>query len=273
MTQTIEKALQTNQNIKASVRLADRQDAQLLAKWMFDPDYLLYFGYLEKAPYEKQIDQILKLIAANQFVTAQRQTLIIENRESQTPIGFAQVADIDWKNRNCALEIYIDPKHRAEQYSVQGSTLVFEYAFGQLNMHKVYSYVYSHNEAILTLQKSLKHDPEVVFEKHLQIDAKTYDIYVFAFYRNYYEALNYPKDLKQTSLAVFFKPENYLRYLAILLSRLGYLDPNQIHTKPEKNKQLIQAIHDFQKKEHLTANDDFDEPTLIALLEKILDLK
>jgi RimJ/RimL family protein N-acetyltransferase len=76
----------------------------------------------------------------------------IDSKETNTLLGFAQLALIDEIDRNCKIGITIGPaEHRGIGLGRELLHALLDYAFATLQLHRVAAEVYSHNERALRL--------------------------------------------------------------------------------------------------------------------------
>ncbi len=165
------------------IRFAHKEDIPQLLKWSLSPDYLFYFGNLNPGTIASQKEEWIRRIDLNQLAFGPRQTLMVLNTQS-IPIGFITLANIDWRNRHCAFEIYFDKKAREQNLALDTTAFVFKYVFEQLGLNKIYSYVLSENKPVLAMQKTIDQKPEAIFNKQFLVNGKYYDVYLFGYHRS-----------------------------------------------------------------------------------------
>jgi diamine N-acetyltransferase len=165
-----------------SLRMFLKEDIPQLLQWSLAPDFMFYFGNLVPDTIAKQKEEWVRRLALQQLAFSPRQTLMILDAE-QKNIGFITLANIDWRNRHCAFEIYMDEKHRQQGQAIVATTLAFRYVFEQLNLHKIYSYVLQENKSVAEMHKILEQKPEAVFSRHYQLNGKFYDVMLYGYYR------------------------------------------------------------------------------------------
>jgi RimJ/RimL family protein N-acetyltransferase len=270
--QTLQKISDLEKQFPVTVRMAEKSDLNFLVQASMTADYLLYFNRVQLGGVAKQRDEVLQWIALNVLAVSPRQTLMIDDGKG-APMGFAVLADLDWRNRNAALEVYIDPAFRQSQMAVIAATKIFAYAFNQLGLHKVYSYVFGYNQAMLQIHKDMKQEPEVIYRNHSNVDGKWHDVHVFAYFNNYYDRQDYMKkieNIREFSLLQFVNPERHIKQLALLLAQLGYLSATVGNEKPQ-SQLLKTALLEYQKSKKLNLSSDFDEETVAALLEDVIE--
>jgi RimJ/RimL family protein N-acetyltransferase len=166
--------------MKLSLRLAEKSDIAQLMKWSLAPDFMHYFGNLAPESLAKQKEEWIRRIAIQQLAFSPRQTLMVVN-EDLKEIGFITLANIDWRNRHCAYEIYLDEKYRDQQLGIQASAHAFKYIFYELNLNKMFSYIIATNEGALNIQKTLTLKPEIIFEKQYSLNGKLFDVHVYGY--------------------------------------------------------------------------------------------
>ncbi|MBM7553203.1 GNAT family N-acetyltransferase [Thalassobacillus pellis] len=86
---------------------------------------------------------------------------IIELNENNMPIGIVSLVHIDYKNRNAECIIDIGNKdYWGKGYGTQAMTLLLNYSFYELNLHKVYLRVFSFNQRAIHLYERLGFEKE-----------------------------------------------------------------------------------------------------------------
>lgn len=81
---------------------------------------------------------------------------VIEEWESEKPIGVTALTNIDYKNRNaeCIIDIG-DKNYWGKGFGREAFQLLLDYAFLEMNLHKVYLRVFSFNERAIRLYQKL----------------------------------------------------------------------------------------------------------------------
>lgn len=108
--------------------------------------------------------------------TASR-SYIIEERESNTAIGVTSLINIDTKNRNAECIIDIGEKeYWGKGYGSEALKMLLEYAFLELNLHRVSLGVFSFNERAIYIYNKLGFKKEGVMRESLYRNGKWHDI-------------------------------------------------------------------------------------------------
>ncbi|SDQ93794.1 Protein N-acetyltransferase, RimJ/RimL family [Virgibacillus subterraneus] len=102
---------------------------------------------------------------------------IIEERESDTAIGVTSLINIDTKNRNAECIIDIGEKeYWGKGYGTEALQMLLEYAFLELNLHRVSLRVFSLNERAIHIYNKLGFEKEGVMRESLYRNGKWHDI-------------------------------------------------------------------------------------------------
>lgn len=173
----------TSKEIKVTLRELERRDLPRIVNWLSSDDYIA--NYLTDYPVRKESalkNQLLKEMTLNKFVAAKTQLLVAEAQEDIL-VGLVILKKIDWRNRHLDLQIYIPPEFKQSNILVLITAQVYKYIFGQLNMHKVYTYLPGTDTEKINIHKQHGHEPEAVLYDYL-FDGQNYiDLYVYALYQ------------------------------------------------------------------------------------------
>jgi RimJ/RimL family protein N-acetyltransferase len=102
-----------------------------------------------------------------------------EKDGKQRPIGFAAIADYQATHSRGELLIgVVDPKDRTHHEPLETSLLIFDFAFNQLKLHKLCSFVYGYNEYSQKNTLRLGFVQEALLREHLYKTGEGYvDMY------------------------------------------------------------------------------------------------
>jgi RimJ/RimL family protein N-acetyltransferase len=82
--------------------------------------------------------------------------MLIALTENDTVIGDIQLLEIHPFNRSCYIRIAIDNLiHQGKGYGTEAMKLMLDYAFGDLNLHRIELNVYSYNERAIHVYERL----------------------------------------------------------------------------------------------------------------------
>ncbi|MEK4300405.1 GNAT family protein [Oceanobacillus sp. FSL W8-0428] len=102
---------------------------------------------------------------------------ILVDKKSETSIGIVSLINMDYKNRNAECIIDIGEKeYWGKGYGKEGLLLLLDYAFYELNLHRVSLRVFSFNERAIHLYKKIGFELEGKSRQTLFRDGKWHDI-------------------------------------------------------------------------------------------------
>ena len=171
------------------LRKAEMRDIPLISKWSLLPDMALYLvgvPQMSKTELDQKVaDQIramLRPYPSHLFVMA-------ETLEG-VPFGLIIYRDLDWKNRRVAVEVIIgEAEYRGKGYGGESFFAAVEYAFHELNLHKVFAYVYDFNRASLKLTRLGAGKKDVVMRKSVLRNGEHSDSIVLSILDSEFPAL------------------------------------------------------------------------------------
>ena len=140
---------------KTRLRAIEREDIPMFVRWLNDPEvrhYLELYSPMSRAEEEEWFEA--------QFKNDSSSIFCIETEDGVT-IGNIGLHDLDWKNRSAMLGIVIAEKeYWGRGYGSDAVTALLRFAFGELNLHRIYLSVFDFNErAIRCYEKcGLRHE-------------------------------------------------------------------------------------------------------------------
>ena len=160
-------------------------DTATVARWQHDASYLRLLD--ANAAYPKSESQVGEWIREGQrgrehFLFGIRVLL------SDDLIGFVELGDVLWTHRNSWLTIAIgEPEYRSRGYGSEAIDLVLDFAFRELNLHRIQLTVFSYNQAAIHVYEKLGFQREGVYREFLERDGQRYDMYLYAMLRREWE--------------------------------------------------------------------------------------
>ncbi len=123
------------------LRAIEKEDLTKLLFWRNNPDFRLYFREYRELNFENQIQWFDKYVMHD---VSTRMFAIID-LETSDLIGACGLCYIDWVNRSADFSIYIgkDDLYIDEFYAIEAGKLMEIYGFQELNLHRLWSEVYS----------------------------------------------------------------------------------------------------------------------------------
>ncbi|QDX92496.1 N-acetyltransferase [Brevibacillus laterosporus] len=103
---------------------------------------------------------------------------MIIDKESETPIGIVSLIQIDYKNRNAECIIDIGEKaYWGKGYGTEALRLLLDYAFLELNLHRVSLRVFSFNKKAIALYERMGFKHEGISREYIFRDGKWSDVF------------------------------------------------------------------------------------------------
>ena len=132
------------------LRLMEKRDVKYKVTWVNDPEVrrTLFFQDISEIGTEQWLVKVASDNTRKDFV-------ICEN-DSDTPIGFASIVDIDLRNSSAETYICIGDKSQwGKGYGTEVKRLLLEYVFIELGLNRIYSYNWAENEGMIRINKKL----------------------------------------------------------------------------------------------------------------------
>jgi RimJ/RimL family protein N-acetyltransferase len=114
----------------------EEKDLEKFEKWFSEEELTKYWDTSFPLNRENFREKIFK--------TSDKYFMIkIKNKKI---IGFVEMKNIDWKNSKCMIGIMIEKKEHNRGYGTDAIKTLLNFIFSQLNLHKVYLYVFEENK-------------------------------------------------------------------------------------------------------------------------------
>ncbi|MFH1741617.1 MAG: UDP-4-amino-4,6-dideoxy-N-acetyl-beta-L-altrosamine N-acetyltransferase [bacterium] len=85
---------------------------------------------------------------------ARNQIFMVDDPAGET-VGYVQLTNIDYKNRSVEIGIHLGPSAQGKGYGRDAFHTLMRFAFEEMNMHRVYLYVFAFNERAIGLYEKL----------------------------------------------------------------------------------------------------------------------
>lgn len=154
-----------------------RADAATMARWEYDSEYLRMMDSSPARP--RSEEEIVRWLDAstksqNDF------TFGIRLLKNDDLIGWAQLDGVDWPHGNAAVGIGIGNRNYWDSgYGTEAMTLVLNFAFSELNLHRVFLTVFSYNERAIRVYEKLGFQLEGRYREHLRRDGQRFDMLLY----------------------------------------------------------------------------------------------
>jgi diamine N-acetyltransferase len=158
------------------------EKVELYAKWVNLPSGRIY----SRVPLPQRVSQLKKLFEPlSENIVQSNIYLEIYHTKDQKSIGIVCLSDIDWLNRKAKVSINIgDPEYWGKGLAVEILKLLFDYAFEDLNLHKLYAEIYTPDVRSKRVCEKLLLSHEATLKEEVYIDGKYFDIEIFCVYKS-----------------------------------------------------------------------------------------
>jgi RimJ/RimL family protein N-acetyltransferase len=160
-------------------------DALILSRWQQDSQYL---RLLDAQPaFPKNDMQMADWIRDGQ--RGQDRFLFgIRLVDTGDLIGFIELGEILWTHRASWIAIGIgEREHRGHGCGTEAMSLALDFAFRELNLHRVQLTVFGYNDRAIRLYERLGFQREGVYREFLERDGQRYDMLLYGLLRREWE--------------------------------------------------------------------------------------
>ncbi|MFC7063232.1 GNAT family N-acetyltransferase [Halobacillus seohaensis] len=108
--------------------------------------------------------------------------------DGKTFIGYVELDGILWNQRNGWVAIAIGhPDHQAQGYGTEAMELLINYAFHELNLHRLQLTVFEYNQPAIWLYEKLGFRYEGAQREFILRDGKSYDMFLYGLLKHEWE--------------------------------------------------------------------------------------
>lgn len=166
------------------LRKPEISDLQTLSGWIALPDFINQVGGAEldgPTAYRTRAEQMLQQNADEQCTN---KYLLAIDKAHGTPIGLVMLCKIDWKNRHAEYAYIIgNMRYRGSLATGDMNVTVYNYLFRELNLNKVYGFVFDANLASMRLNH-FGGQLEGTLRRHRRHGQVIRDVHVFSITRD-----------------------------------------------------------------------------------------
>lgn len=154
----------------------EEEHIEIVREWINNEDMTLYMG--TRFPVSKNEQKIWYENVCNDKT---KKKLIISDVSNKN-VGMISLFNIDLKNRKAEIGIYISPENQKRGYAKEAVGLMVDFAFGEMNMNKIYATIQSGNEASESLFVSVgfgyeSTDIGSIYSRGAYVDTLKYTIF------------------------------------------------------------------------------------------------
>lgn len=167
---------------KCYLRLMEEKDIPFKVKWINNPEVrsTLNFDYpVSEVATKKWLN--------NACTNPSRKDFFICDKRTDEPIGFGGLIGIDYKNSKAESYMTIgELSYQGKGYGTEIRKLILDYAFKELNLNKVYAYVWEKNAPMYNLNRKVGFQEEGLLKEDILSHGELRNRYVMGVMRNDY---------------------------------------------------------------------------------------
>lgn len=169
-----------------------QKDINLVVVWMNNPDVRIY----TRNPLPRTIEEVKKWFEPENEEVKTDVDFLIYHKNDEKTIGMVGLNDIHWLDRNANIFAVIgEPEYWGKGIGVEASKLLITYAFEELNLHKIYTSIFSPNERSLKAATKIGLVQEAILREEVYIDGVHVDNYKFAVFKKDWLKLKTDKEM------------------------------------------------------------------------------
>lgn len=167
---------------KVRLTAINENDAATIAKWYSDADFLRYF---DKVPAYPKSEQALREWIRKVQSSDNCFSFAIRPKDRDEIIGYIELSDIQWWNGVGTLGIGIGTSdQRGNGYGSEALKLVLDFAFNEINLHRVQLNTFSYNKSAILLYEKIGFKREGVYREFINRDGQRWDMYLYGILKN-----------------------------------------------------------------------------------------
>lgn len=178
-------SLLVGKNLKLTA--VEKDDIETIASWYRDVKFLRHYDIISAFPKNKeQVEEIINSSYKSQY----GYVFAIRNIKDNKIIGLTGLEDIVWNNGTAIFYIgFGEEEARGKGYGTQVTELVLNFAFKELNIHRIHLTVLEYNHRAIKLYEKVGFKKEGTYREFIHRDGKRYDLYMYGILRREWESL------------------------------------------------------------------------------------
>ncbi|MBQ9201891.1 MAG: GNAT family N-acetyltransferase [Bacteroidales bacterium] len=138
------------ENDRIRLRALEPEDLDFL--YRVENDTTLWAEGVNTAPLSRfTLKQYIELSTEQTVFELKELRLIVERKTDRTPVGIADLFDVDIIHRRAGVGLVIDRGHQRQGYGLETLQLLSDYAFNFLQLHSLYAHIAVKNTASIRL--------------------------------------------------------------------------------------------------------------------------
>ncbi|MBG9979422.1 GNAT family N-acetyltransferase [Facklamia sp. DSM 111019] len=159
---------------KINLRKLTSEDVEIYHNWRNDIEVMKFTSPIIDTYSYHETEVFVKNVLLS---SPNSKAYIIETIERKA-IGIISLINIDFKNQNAEIIIDIGDKESwGKGYGTEAITMLVNYAFNEMNLHKLYLKVFSFNKAAIRLYQKIGFENEGVSKEMLYREGEWHDVF------------------------------------------------------------------------------------------------
>jgi len=152
----------------------ERADAATMARWEYDTEYL---RLLDASPAQPRSEEMIVRWIDSASKSTTDFTFGIRLTDNDSLIGWVQLDGVSWTHRTSYIGIGIGNRDFwGRGYGSEAMTLMLQFAFDEINLHRVFLSVFSYNERAIHVYQKLGFQHEGSYREHIERDGQRFDM-------------------------------------------------------------------------------------------------
>ncbi len=166
------------------------EDVPTLQRWYQDSEFVRLF---ESSPAAPRSEHQLRRWIEDEDRSRESFLFAIRTLDTDSLIGLVHLDYIQWSHGVSWLAIGIgEPAYRGYGYGYEAMTAALQFAFDEINLHRVQLTVFSYNIHAMHLYEKLGFKREGIFREAIHRDGQRHDMYLYGILRHEWEAAQQP---------------------------------------------------------------------------------
>jgi len=159
---------------KVRLRAVEEEDLSMIAGWRNSPGVRRYM-FTQDLIAESRQKRWFAAVANDDT----KRYYVVETDDG--PVGMVYIDDIDWRNRRAEWGIYIGEKGaRRKGYASEAARLMLRYAFGYLNLNRIFARMLADNARGIEFHERLGFRRDGVLKDYIVRDGEYVDVVVMS---------------------------------------------------------------------------------------------
>lgn len=162
---------------KVTLAALEKEDMPIVAKWINDEEINYYNGSRFPSSLDEQYSWFEKI--KNDKT---KKKLVIYTKADKKA-GMVTLFNIDHRNQKAEIGVYISVEYQGKGLAKESLMLLVNYAFQELNMHKIYASILSFNTASIKLFESVGFKREYIKKEDVFTNGNFVDTEILSLFK------------------------------------------------------------------------------------------